>query len=94
MLFKMNTIDVYGRDNCPYCVKVKALLEARGHAFTYHDIEKSGQALEDFNRRTNGAKTVPQVIVGSTLVGGYTETLASITRSQFQKLVGGSKAND
>lgn len=85
----MNRIDVYGRENCPFCVKVKTLLDAKGFAFSYHDIQTSEEARAEFDRRCPGAKTVPQVIVGETLVGGYAETLAAVTRGHFQQLVGG-----
>lgn len=82
-------IDVYGYEGCPFCEKVQVLLTSKGYVFQYHDIHQSQSAQLDFDRRCSGAKTVPQVLVGETLVGGYDDTLKAIVRGQFQQLVGG-----
>lgn len=68
---------VYGKENCPNCVKAKALLESKGEPFEYIDITVDTEARE---RLLNaGFRSVPQVYIGNrhlgalVHVGGYTE---------------------
>lgn len=83
-------IDVYGQPKCPWCDRVKILLKANGYAFEYRDIEDTN-TYDEFMGRTVGVnpRTVPQVFVGNTRVGGFENTLEAIKDGQFQQLVGG-----
>ena len=85
----MQNIIVYGRKNCPWCDKAVALLKERNYVFSYHDIEEDPQTRLDFNNRTKGAKTVPQILVGEHLVGGFDRLSLFTTTGIFQQLVGG-----
>lgn len=63
-------IEIYGKPQCPYCVKAKNLCEQRGFKYTYKtlgDDYSKEELLETFP----GARTVPQIIVGGNKVGGY-----------------------
>jgi glutaredoxin len=71
---------VFGKPNCQYCVKAKALLEKKGEAYRYADVESDSMALQsmhDMVLDATGAKarTVPQIFVDSdhylTYIGGY-----------------------
>ena len=85
----MNTITIYGRPDCPWCVKACALLEANRYHFTYVDAEFDTMNKNDFIKRTRNAKTVPQILVGDFLVGGYQALELNIRAGIFQQLVGG-----
>ena len=64
---------VYGRDDCPWCDKALALLEANGHKYTYVKI---GQDIDrdTFKVLFQNVKTVPHVILrDGTALGGYQE---------------------
>lgn len=65
---------IYGKPNCPWCVKAKDLAVAEGHEYTYIDIKAAG---------IDGAKlseicgepvsTVPQIFVDDKFIkGGFT----------------------
>ena len=57
---------------CGYCVRAKALLDARG--LNYEEIRLDGQA--DFRARLQertGGWTVPQILIDGHPIGGYTE---------------------
>jgi glutaredoxin 3 len=62
-------IVVYTTDWCPYCVRAKRLLSARGYAFeeinVEGDAEKRAWLLE-----TTGRRTVPQIFIDEQPVGG------------------------
>lgn len=61
---------VYSKDNCPYCVKAKNLLNARGIEFTEIKIGVD-ITRDEFLETFPDARTVPQIILGGEHVGGY-----------------------
>lgn len=69
---------VYGRENCPYCVKAKDLLIGKGIQFVYIDIlEFEGVYKFDMITAVKAStgkepKTVPQIFDGGLYVGGFT----------------------
>ena len=83
-------IDVYGKPSCPWCDRVKILLEGNGYSFTYRDIAADAAVYDEFMERTGMARSVPQVLVGDTLIGGFEATLEAIKSGRFQQLAGGA----
>lgn len=71
---------MYSADYCPYCVRAEALLRARGVS----EIEKIDVDSEPLLRREmmqrTGRRTVPQVFIGETHVGGF-DDLAALDRA-------------
>ena len=70
-------IEIYGKDNCPYCDKAKALCEREDMEYTYKqlgiDFERE-ELMETFP----GARTFPQIIVDGNKIGGFTELKALV----------------
>lgn len=67
----MAKVVMYATAVCPYCVRAEQLLNRKGVA----DIEKVRVDLEPARRdemlaRANGKRTVPQIFIGDTHVGG------------------------
>lgn len=64
---------VYGRDNCPFCVKAKTLLGMVQQEYEYIDIlgENTEQLMQMF--QDNGFKTVPQIYHNDKHIGGFNE---------------------
>lgn len=76
----MNKVLMYCTGFCPYCTRAEALLAQRGVT----DIEKVRIDTDPAQReammsRTN-RRTVPQIFVGETHVGGY-DDLAALDRA-------------
>ena len=67
-------IQVYGKQNCPYCVKAKEWLEARNLQYSYTDVLKdiSIADLISIKERYN-MNTVPIIVINDELIGGYTD---------------------
>ncbi len=67
-------IQVYGKQNCPYCVKAKEWLEVRNLQYSYTDVLKdiSIADLISIKERYN-MNTVPIIIINDELIGGYTD---------------------
>lgn len=63
-------IQIYGKPQCPYCDRAKALCESRKLAYTYKQLDVDftrEEILELFPK----AKTFPQIKVHNKNIGGY-----------------------
>lgn len=65
----MNVL-VYTKDQCPFCVRAKMMLDIKGIPFTETVI---GQDIlrEDFIELFPEQKTVPLIIIDGVKIGGY-----------------------
>lgn len=73
----MAKVVMYCTAVCPYCTAAERLLKSRGVT----DIEKIRIDLDPAKQaemiaRSGGARSVPQVFIGDTHVGGFDETSA------------------
>ncbi|MEA3332089.1 MAG: glutaredoxin 3 [Pseudomonadota bacterium] len=72
----MAEITIYSTQVCPYCVKAKQLLSAKGATFKEIDISGDPALVEEAQTRSGGRKTVPQIFIGDLHVGGCDELYA------------------
>jgi glutaredoxin 3 len=63
---------MYTTEWCGYCVRAKALLDARGLEYEEIDLGDDPAFRARLNELTGGW-TVPQIVVDDRVVGGYTE---------------------
>lgn len=77
----MTRVVMYSTAFCPYCIMAERMLRARG----VKEIEKIRVDLEPERRAEmmakTGRRTVPQIYIGDTHVGGY-DDLAKLDRSE------------
>lgn len=71
----MSRVDVYTTPSCPYCVRAKRLLEARGIPFREIDVAHDDDLRADLIERT-GRRTVPQIFIDGESIGGFEELAA------------------
>lgn len=76
----MKPVIVYSTEICPYCVRAKSLLSKKGVPFEEVDVMLDMKAREEMLAKSGGARSVPQIFVGDTHVGGYDE-LAALERA-------------
>ena len=69
---------VWSKDQCPYCVQAKALLESRGIEYEERNIN-NGWDKDDLLTAVPGARTVPQIFLDEELVGGFNELRKRLT---------------
>lgn len=69
----MTPVRIYTTNYCPYCVRAKALLEKKGVKYEEHDVTGDDALRAKLVELSGGQKTVPQIWVGDTHVGGYTD---------------------
>lgn len=72
----MQAVTMYTTAICPYCVRAKQLLKARGvQAIEEIRIDLQPQARDTMMTKT-GRRTVPQIFIGETHVGGCDDLMA------------------
>lgn len=68
----MANITLYTKDRCAYCLNAKRLLTARDIEFDEVDITADPSLELELISQTR-QRTVPQIFVENTFVGGFTE---------------------
>lgn len=63
-------VEIYTKWGCPYCVRAKALLDAKGVAYEEYDITLGGPKRAEMLERVPGASTVPQILIAGRAIGG------------------------
>lgn len=78
----MNNVVIYHKDYCPYCKAAKKLLTEQG--FDYKEIEVTNDAVEFSNMvKLSKRRTVPQVFVGETHIGGFDDLQERYNRKKY-----------
>ena len=71
----MSTVRLYSTSWCGYCRMAKRLLGERKIPFEEINLDGDSNARRDLAART-GRRTVPQIFIGETHVGGYDDLAA------------------
>ncbi|CAG4920721.1 glutaredoxin 3 [Paraburkholderia gardini] len=71
----MSSVTIYSTPTCPYCLAAKALLRGKGVAYNEISIEGDRDAAVALAKKT-GRRTVPQIYIGATHVGGFDDLSA------------------
>ena len=83
----MKKVDIYTGILCGYCNAAKKLLEKKNISFNEIDISSNPDQMEIMLKRSNGARTVPQIFIGDHHVGGYDELRDLENKNQLDKLL-------
>lgn len=85
----MSPVKIYLTASCPYCIQAKQLLKQRGVA----QIEEIRVDLQPDERQKmmdiTGRRTVPQIFIGQTHVGGCDDLMALDGRGGLLPLLAG-----
>ena len=72
----MQAVKMYTTAVCPYCIRAKSVLKAKGvEKIEEIRIDQDPQAMKHMMEIT-GRRTVPQIFIGSTHVGGCDDLMA------------------
>lgn len=66
-------IEIYSKNNCPWCDKAKVLLSERLGNYREYNIEEDASMKADLLRRFPHVRTVPQIVIDGRHIGGYNE---------------------
>lgn len=72
----MPTIDIYTSPLCGFCHAAKRLLNKKGAAFNEIDVWADPDRKPEMIQRANGGRTVPQIFIDGTHVGGCDDLYA------------------
>ena len=84
----MKKVEIYTTQWCPYCSAAKALLDDKGVG--YEEIDADDPAVRSaMVQRANGRRTVPQIYIGETHVGGCDDLMALDAAGELKPLLAG-----
>jgi glutaredoxin 3 len=66
----MSKVTIYTTKTCPYCHAAKSLLAKKGAKFDEIDVSYDQSERQRMMIKANGRRTVPQIFIGETHVGG------------------------
>ena len=69
-------VEIYTKENCPYCVKATDLFDAKGIEYETYNVTGDEERFEEMVERANGRKTAPEVFIDDELTGGWDDISA------------------
>ena len=72
----MQAVKMYTTAVCPYCVRAKQILKAKGVEQIEEIRVDTSPELRDHMMQITGRRTVPQIFIGDTHVGGCDDLMA------------------
>ena len=82
-------VDIYTKWGCGYCFRAKQLLDQKGVEYQEFDITMGGPDRDKMMERAPMARTVPQIFIGDTHVGGSDDLAALERDGQLDALLAG-----
>ena len=76
---------VYSTTYCGYCRRAEELLRRHGVAFQVIDVTGDRPARARLIERAKGRRTVPVILFGDDLVGGYAELAALAAAGELER---------
>ena len=84
----MKKVVIYTGDLCIHCNWAIELLNKNNIKFTEYNIAKDSAKREEMFKKSNGAKTVPQIFIGEHHVGGNDQLQALEREGKLNLLLG------
>jgi glutaredoxin 3 len=85
----MPSIEIYTSPLCGFCHAAKRLLTQKGAEFTEIDVLVDPSRKPEMIERANGGRTVPQIFIGETHVGGCDDLYALDRAGKLDPLLQG-----
>ena len=65
----MKKVKIYTTPYCPFCIRAKQLLKGKNIDFKEIDLSEEPEKFDEMSKKSNGAKTVPQIFLDDTHIG-------------------------
>jgi len=85
----MNRVKVYSTGICPICDKTKLLLSKWKINYEEIRIDEDHSSLREMSKTTNGARTVPQIVIDGQWIGGFSELTELHMEGELDGLMSG-----
>jgi glutaredoxin 3 len=83
----MSKVVVYSTKFCPYCDRAKSLLQRKGVSYKEIKVDQDMNLMKEMMDRSK-RRTVPQIFIGDTHVGGYDDMAALDSAGKLDSLLG------
>ncbi|AWW45082.1 glutaredoxin 3 [Polynucleobacter paneuropaeus] len=83
----MPQVMMYSTQVCPYCVMAEKLLQKKGVSNLEKVLIDKDPAQREIMMTKTGRRTVPQIYIGDTHVGGYDDLVALDRTGQLDLLL-------
>ena len=83
----MQKVVIYTGPMCNYRSAAKHLLNKKKVDYTEFNIATAPAKMQEMQERTKGARTIPQIFIGETYVGGYNELKALEVAGKLNSLL-------
>ena len=83
----MKPVEIYTSPLCGFCHAAKRLLNEKGVSFAEVDVLAQPERKAEMMQRANGGRTVPQIFIGETFVGGFDELRALDSQGKLDLLL-------
>lgn len=87
----MPDVQIYSKAWCPFCVRAKGLLVAKGVAYRETDVTIDLDLEREMIARS-GRRTVPQIFIDGEGVGGYDDLAALNASGELDRMLGRTEA--
>ena len=84
----MQAVKMYTTAVCPYCIRAKQLLKLKGVEQIEEIRVDTDPAARQHMMDITGRRTVPQIFIGDTHVGGHDDLVALDQRGGLDPLLG------
>jgi glutaredoxin 3 len=85
----MQPVEIYTSPLCGFCHAAKRLLSQKGVEFAEIDVWANPDRKPEMIERANGGRTVPQIFIGDTHVGGCDDLYALERAGKLDPLLTG-----
>ncbi|WP_420861824.1 glutaredoxin 3 [Algirhabdus cladophorae] len=85
----MQPVEIYTSPLCGFCHAAKRLLTSKDVNFAEVDVAANPDRKPEMIQRANGARTVPQIFIGETHVGGCDDLYALDRAGKLDALLKG-----
>ncbi len=85
----MQPVTLYTTPFCGYCAAAKRLLAAKNVSYSEIDVSSDPARRAEMIKRSGGGRTVPQIFIGETHVGGFDDMNALERAGRLDPLLQG-----
>jgi len=84
----MKKITIYTTPYCPFCIRAKQLLKNKNIDFKEIDLSEEPEKFDEMSKKSNGARTVPQIFVNDTHIGDCDYIHELDNKDELDKILG------
>jgi len=81
-------VEIYTTMYCPFCWRAKELLDQKGVKYTEVDVGGDRSKRQEMSKRAEGGRTVPQIFINNTPIGGCDEMYALERQGLLDPMLG------